>query len=281
MSITLESIKEKMLGHTFGKLTILKYVGKSEKGENLWYCRCSCGETVISRTSNVDKPKSACRKCKIQAGPKAEYMKTYLLGQKFGKLDVVSYEGRNKRGFGLWKCQCDCGNIIVTLAYSLATGSSQSCGCTRIDAFVARNTTHGLSKHPLYQVWWQIKERCYNPNCPSYQHYGGDPERVISMCDEWRYDFTAFYNWAMSKGYCKGLTVERKNNNGNYEPSNCDLVPMQVQGQNTRRTKMSADKIESVRNDLRTHRVIALEYGVDESTISRIKARATWSNISN
>ena len=78
---------------------------------------------------------------------------------------------------------------------------------------------HGLTNHPLYQVWADIKTRCYDKKSSNYHRYGG---RGISMCDEWRYSFPIFYTWAISNGYERGLEIDRyPNNDGNYEPVNC------------------------------------------------------------
>lgn len=275
MGITLDSIKEKMLNKKFGKLTILRYLGKSERGDNLWQCKCDCGEIVVGRTANVDKPNSGCRKCKIASGDRSQKMRTYLLGKKFGRLTVTDYAGKNRFLQVMWKCKCDCGNETIVRSSSLISGDSQSCGCYSRDRFVSANTTHGLHKHPLYAVWAAMRDRCYNENSDAYKYYG---ERGISVYPEWKEDFLPFYLWAIKNGYEYGLTIERINNNGNYEPGNCIWATQQEQVQNTRRTKLTKALVDRIRADSRTNVVLAKEYGVDESTISRVRSRRTWSN---
>lgn len=92
---------------------------------------------------------------------------------------------------------------------------------------------HGQSRTRFHHKWRSIIDRCENPNCMAYHRYGG---RGITVCDEWRNDFLAFQRWAMATGYRNGLTIERRNNNGNYEPSNCIWIPMSKQARNTSKT---------------------------------------------
>lgn len=81
--------------------------------------------------------------------------------------------------------------------------------------------THGLTGHPLYRVWTQMKQRCGNINNRRYKSYGG---RGIAVCDDWRNDFAAFHAWAVSHGYQKGLHIDRIDNDGDYTPDNCHYV---------------------------------------------------------
>nr|DAU26384.1 MAG TPA: PVL ORF-50-like family [Caudoviricetes sp.] len=77
-----------------------------------------------------------------------------------------------------------------------------------------------------------MKTRCYNEKCPDFKNYGG---RGITVCDEWRNDFKAFYDWSISHGWKKDLYIDRIDNDGNYDPSNCRWTTMTVQANNTRR----------------------------------------------
>lgn len=93
---------------------------------------------------------------------------------------------------------------------------------------------HGLRHDPLYSVWANMKNRCYNKNDPHYERWGG---RGITVCKEWRNNFKLFYDWAVANGYRKGLTLDRIDNNGNYEPSNCRWSTIKEQNRNKRNVK--------------------------------------------
>lgn len=91
------------------------------------------------------------------------------------------------------------------------------------------NKSHGLCKHPLYSKWCGMKGRCYQKNHTKYKNYGG---RGITVCEEWKNDFLAFYNWSLANGWEEGLTIERNDVNGHYEPENCSWIPMSDQSKN-------------------------------------------------
>lgn len=276
MGITLDSIKNKMLGKKFGKLTILSYAGKSEYGDNIWKCKCECGTPVVNRTAAVSKPTSACPRCKRLSGPNAEKKRTQLLGQVFGKLSVLECAGLNKFDQITWLCQCECGNQIVVRTSALTCGESRSCGCGRSEAAKKQFSIHGLYEHPLYAIWSAMKERCYNPKHPSFHRYG---DRGIRVCENWLGNFELFYNWALINGYQSGLTLERIDNDGNYDPGNCKWATYHEQAQNKSSNRINRDQVALIRTDTRVNSEIAKDYGVNESTISRIKARFTWSNV--
>lgn len=145
-------------------------------------------------------------------------------GNRYGKLTVISYEVKNGKAY--WKCKCDCGNMTSVAGDKLRRGITKSCGCIqrshRKEGF---HKSHGMTETRLYSEWCNMKARCNNPRNIMYKNYGG---RGIKVCEEWR-KFENFMEWAISHGYTDELTIERKNVNGNYEPSNCEWIPRDKQ----------------------------------------------------
>ena len=154
-----------------------------------------------------------------------------LTGKRFGRLWVISKYGHTAYRRITWLCSCDCGNECVVSGDSLKSGRSRSCGCIRKEG---NQTTHGMSYTKLYNSYRAMKERCYLTSHIAYKNYGG---RGITICEEWKNSFEAFADWSMANGYKNGLTIDRIDTNGNYEPANCRWITIQEQQQNKRNTK--------------------------------------------
>ena len=216
-----------LTGQKFGKLTVIGRHGYIE-GKNrkyiTWACKCDCGNEVI-RTSGHLKAgyQSCCDSCN-------KNIPDDLTGQRFGRWTVIERAQNHKRQ-SAYLCKCDCGTKRVVLAKSLKKRMSISCGCYHKEILKDQLTTHGLTDERIYTIYHNMIQRCTNPNNDRYLDYGG---RGISVCQEWKNDFKAFYDWSMTNGYAENLTIDRINVDGNYEPNNCRWVTMKKQINNKR-----------------------------------------------
>ena len=184
-----------------------------------------------------------------------------LIGKKFGRLLVIGMdENRTADRRYKWICKCDCGNVTSKSGRLLKKGSVQSCGCI--------NRREYDAKSRLYHIWVGMRHRCNSPKSDAYENYGG---RGIKVCDEWNNDFAIFQSWAMKNGYNDSLTIERKNVDGNYEPSNCIWIPRSEQPKNTR----SNHRVE-INGESRTLAEWERVTGLSASTIGK-RIKAGWS----
>lgn len=218
-------------GNRYGHLTV---IGRAENKGNKtqWLCKCDCGnEIVVTYWSLVrkDSPTTSCG---------CTYKNAFidLTGRRFGRLVVIGQSGHQNKHI-LWKCRCDCGNVVDVLGLNLRRGNTKSCGCLAVDELVERVKTHGKHNTRIYRIYRNMKNRCYNPNVKSYNDYGG---RGIKICEEWNGEngFQNFYDWAIANGYTDELSIDRIDNDGNYEPSNCRWVTDERQARNKRNTIM-------------------------------------------
>lgn len=149
-----------------------------------------------------------------------------LTGRRFGKLVVIELlVERDKHGNVRWECRCDCGARSQVTSNRLLCGKANSCGCR------SGGPTHGQTHSKAYRAWRAMKYRCLNQRCSCYHNYGG---RGITVCERW---LNSFENFFADMGLPpRGLQLERKNNDGNYEPGNCVWATCREQSNNRRRT---------------------------------------------
>lgn len=157
-----------------------------------------------------------------------------LTGKRFASVQVVKFSHAATRPSGkriyLWECVCDCGKTCALEASGLRRGNTKSCGCARRTCQI----THGLTGHYIYATWCEIIRRCENKNSRGYQYYGS---RGIKMCPKWRESAAAFYADVGDRPTNKH-TIERIDNNGDYEPGNVRWATISEQVENTRQTHL-------------------------------------------
>lgn len=234
---------EDLTGKRFGHLIVLGVGERNRSGRFRWECKCDCGR-IISTYANALKTgeKTTCGQCFNKNGKPVD-----LTGMRFGRLKAL-YRIEDDRKETYWLCRCDCGNQIAVSLTSLRSGNTRSCGCLHkdylknMDRSKISHKKHGAydkygNCERLYGVWKGMRRRCNNPNSDSYKYYGA---RGIKVCDEWNNDYASFREWALEHGYNPNAThgectIDRIDNNSNYEPNNCRFVPMKIQNSNKRK----------------------------------------------
>lgn len=172
-----------------------------------------------------------------------------ITGQRFERLVVNDRAENSKSGRARWNCVCDCGSKCVVDGSDLRRGYTRSCGCLNREASAARGserfTKHGLMNHYLYNTWRGINQRISQPNHKHFKDYGG---RGIQLCDTWKNDPEAFITWILENlgERPKGMSLDRINNDGDYEPGNLRWATASEQNANRRTTQTKPMEMTNV-----------------------------------
>jgi hypothetical protein len=201
-----------LTGQEFNRFTVLRMDTSDSRGRSRCVVQCICGNIRSVDASTLINGQS--KSCGCLAKELARNDRT---GEVYFRLTVMGmdYSGKFLRCI----CRCECGKIVNVHTSNLISGHTKSCGCWKLEQAVTTNTTHGLSKSRVYNIWHHLNRRCGNSNCADYPDYGG---RGIEVCIQWRAGTPlAFENFYAHMGDCPpGMSIDRIDNNGNYEPGN-------------------------------------------------------------
>lgn len=217
-----------IVGQRFGMLVVLSRYGSTpKKKQATWTCICDCGVTKVMEGSPLITGYSLSCGCRSRGRRLKD-----IVGQRFGRLLVISRHGSTIHKQATWSCICDCGKMTVAVGSDLRGGHTSSCGCYNRDQIVRKFTKHGQAKASglsrTYRIWAGMKTRCLNPKTKAWIRYGG---RGIRVHESWL-DFENFY--AAMGDAPPGKTLDRIKNDKGYEPGNCRWATYREQAQNQR-----------------------------------------------
>jgi hypothetical protein len=174
-----------------------------------------------------------------------------LTGQKFGRWTAIRRdENLYNKKYSWWVCECECGTKRSIRDFTLVYGMSKSCGCyhkERIKEIRDKRYKHDMVATPTYNIWAGLRQKCYGLKHISYKYYGAVG---IRMCDEWFNDFTIFHKWIMENGWKPGLILVRIDEEGDFCPENCKLIPKREVKRRKRGKYASRSLNKSITNTL-------------------------------
>ena len=270
-------------GVVFGKLTVVREGPRVPNGARTArgiVVRCECGsDEFVTNINNLRSGRTTSCGCakrqaaaKIAASQKGKTREeitdggrqSNLVGQVFGRLTAVEDLGIEE-GYRAYRCACSCGEETVVAAYRLLHDKGpRSCGCLQREAV----TKHGMEGTRVYNIWRMMRGRCYDPLDKCYDDYGG---RGITVCDRWKEDFAAFYA-DMGDPPTDQHSIDRRDNDGNYEPGNCRWATPKEQA-NNRRSNIMLTHDGATRTAEEWSEIV----GINAATIRQRKKRG-WSD---
>lgn len=183
-----------------------------------------------------------------------------LTGKRFGRLVVIRQAGHKRKEIS-WECVCDCGEHCVSAGYNLRSGKKTDCGNHKREKISESNKKHGLYGSRIHSIYYNMKNRCYNPKYYLFRHYGG---KGVTVCEEWMGDagIENFYKWSIENGYQETLSIDRIDNAKGYSPDNCRWTTMKDQ-QNNR----TNNRRITINGETKTMMQWANHFGVSYSAI--------------
>lgn len=200
-------------------------------------------------------------------------------GGRFGRLLVIDTAPVSHKPVR-WRCRCDCGNEKIVVAGELTRGRVRSCGCLQRETLARANRKHGHvgSGHgtPEWNAWSCMRKRCTNPRHKFYRLYGG---RGITICERWK-DFMTFFA-DMGRRPSPRHSLDRIDNDGNYEPSNCRWATKAEQVRNSRAAKLNIEKVRAIKSlaTLKTHAALAIQFGISRQEVCKVINGQRWGDV--